>query len=185
MKRCPRCKQIKTLNEFNKNRSKKDGLTSYCRQCMSEKHRQYRQQNKDKLSLQKKRYYQKNKEKIILKASRYYQIHKDSVSLRKKHYQQQNRERISLQKRDRYYNPLTDKQFIRRLGNKQYMAYSSGGRHAHDVIAEKALGRRLKKGEVIHHHDGNGLNNKHNNLLICTRGYHTSLHGKIKAQALQ
>lgn len=33
MKRCCSCKQMKPLSEFNVNRSKKDGLASYCRPC--------------------------------------------------------------------------------------------------------------------------------------------------------
>jgi len=39
-KRCSKCKQIKPLSEFHKNKAaKKDGLTCACKQCKSEKHR--------------------------------------------------------------------------------------------------------------------------------------------------
>lgn len=34
-------------------------------------------------------------------------------------------------------------------------------------IAEKRLGRKLKKGEVVHHKDGNQHNNKPSNLQVC------------------
>ena len=34
-KRCPKCKEIKPVSEFNKNRTKKDGLNAYCRLCQS------------------------------------------------------------------------------------------------------------------------------------------------------
>lgn len=53
-------------------------------------------------------------------------------------------------------------------------------RREHVVIAEGVLGRRLRKGEVVHHIDQNGLNNEPSNLLICTAGYHTQLHNKIR-----
>lgn len=33
MKRCYRCKEVKPVSEFNKNRSKKDGLQGECRVC--------------------------------------------------------------------------------------------------------------------------------------------------------
>ena len=40
------------------------------------------------------------------------------------------------------------------------------GRHTHRVEAEKMIGRPLKKGEVVHHIDGNILNNCHSNLFV-------------------
>lgn len=45
------------------------------------------------------------------------------------------------------------------------------------MIAEKVLGRALPKDAVVHHVDGNFLNNKHKNLVICeNNGYHLFLH---------
>lgn len=49
-------------------------------------------------------------------------------------------------------------------------------RHKHKVVAEKALGRRLKEGEVVHHIDGDRLNYSNNNLLVCSARYHRQLH---------
>ena len=40
------------------------------------------------------------------------------------------------------------------------------GRHTHRVVAEKMLGRSLKRGEVVHHIDGNKRNNSPENLMI-------------------
>lgn len=39
-------------------------------------------------------------------------------------------------------------------------------RHAHRVVAERKLGRKLKPGEVVHHIDGNKLNYHPDNLMI-------------------
>ena len=52
-------------------------------------------------------------------------------------------------------------------------------RPEHTVKAEKALGRKLKTGECVHHFDCNPLNNKNSNLLICKTGYHLGLHAKM------
>src|SRR5215469_11125658 len=40
------------------------------------------------------------------------------------------------------------------------------GRHTHRVVAERMLGRSLLPGEIVHHRDGNKLNNDPLNLEI-------------------
>jgi hypothetical protein len=52
------------------------------------------------------------------------------------------------------------------------------GRHQHRIVAEKKIGRKLKKGEIVHHKDGNPQNNKPNNLLVMTQAEHAALHLK-------
>lgn len=52
----------------------------------------------------------------------------------------------------------------------------------HTLKAEKILGRRLKKGEGVHHWDMNKANNDNSNLLICTQEYHRWLHHQMAVQ---
>jgi hypothetical protein len=45
-------------------------------------------------------------------------------------------------------------------------AYSNGFVYEHILVAERALGRPLVRGEVVHHNDGDKLNNDPSNLTI-------------------
>jgi len=54
------------------------------------------------------------------------------------------------------------------------------GKHEHRQIAERLLGRKLRKDEVVHHKDEDPRNNKPGNLQIMTRSEHATLHGKLR-----
>lgn len=51
------------------------------------------------------------------------------------------------------------------------------GRHEHRVIAERLLGRPLKKGEIVHHKDGDKRNNTPSNLEVMIQSAHMRAHG--------
>ena len=50
------------------------------------------------------------------------------------------------------------------------------GRYEHQLVMEKKLGRMLRKGEVVHHDDGNGRNNAPGNLTLTDLAGHPLLH---------
>jgi hypothetical protein len=56
----------------------------------------------------------------------------------------------------------------------------NAGRRLHDLIAEMMIGRPLRHDEVVHHIDGDKLNNNLDNLEVMTRAEHTTLHKKGK-----
>jgi len=68
------------------------------------------------------------------------------------------------------------------ISGKYYKAVKIDGekRDLHRVIAEQRLGRKLKPNEVVHHIDGDKLNNDPDNLCVMTRGEHARLHLKGK-----
>ena len=53
---------------------------------------------------------------------------------------------------------------LRGTGTKGYI--KEFGRHQHRVVMEKIIGRKLRKGEVVHHEDKNKHNNVPDNLIL-------------------
>lgn len=70
---------------------------------------------------------------------------------------------------------------IIRNGNGYTDILQSDGkyRREHILIAEKALGRSLRVGEVVHHINGIKHDNRPSNLLICKNSYHRELHERM------
>ena len=52
----------------------------------------------------------------------------------------------------------------------------NGNVKEHRYIMEQYLGRKLKENEIVHHKDGNKLNNDISNLEVMTRSEHSKLH---------
>ena len=67
--------------------------------------------------------------------------------------------------------------------NPEISAPRINGRRAHRVIAERKIKRKLRKGEVVHHKNGDHLDNDPGNLQVMLRSAHISLHQKEKYDA--
>lgn len=75
-----------------------------------------------------------------------------------------------------------------KLGGNRYAVYAPthpyanlfGGSHIleYRLIAEKKIGRYLLLSEIVHHIDGNVMNNHPDNLDVMTQSEHARRHGK-------
>jgi hypothetical protein len=59
-------------------------------------------------------------------------------------------------------------------------ANSNGYVLEHRVVMENHIGRPLTSNEIVHHKDGNKMNNKIDNLELMLRTEHTSMHSKLR-----
>lgn len=62
---------------------------------------------------------------------------------------------------------ITEHGYIRVfVGIGHHLADSKGYAYEHRVVAEKKIGRRLQKGEIVHHVDGNKKHNTEDNIEV-------------------
>ena len=77
MKRCPCCGITKETSEFHKNKSSKNGLQSYCKECQRGKGLPFK--STDKILLERRKFYQKHREEILDKRSKYREENRDAI----------------------------------------------------------------------------------------------------------
>ncbi len=61
-------------------------------------------------------------------------------------------------------------------GGYRYISIDGHRIAFHRWVMEQKIGRRLTSDEIVHHVDGNPLNNDPRNLVILSRAEHTHLH---------
>ena len=61
MKQCSKCKEVKSIEEFDARRASADGLSASCKECC----KKYKTANKDKIKLRRKKYRKENADRIL------------------------------------------------------------------------------------------------------------------------
>lgn len=102
MKKCSKCGEVKPLEEFNKDKSRKDGRQVRCRECEKQRNRQYNKVNREQIAERKKQYHQDNREKQLEQNRQYHQDNRKKIAERKKQYCEANREKIVKRKKEYY-----------------------------------------------------------------------------------
>jgi hypothetical protein len=66
-----------------------------------------------------------------------------------------------------------------------YVKTENGWVAEHKLVAEKMIGRVLNPNEIVHHKNGNTVNNSEGNLLVVTRKEHMEIHARAELIGLQ
>ncbi len=84
-----------------------------------------------------------------------------------------------LEKKDRLFSGAEGRWLIQKPSGYEGTTLIEGRYvYEHRYIMEQKLGRLLKKGEVVHHLDGNRHNNDPENLEVCSASSHPKKHAR-------
>lgn len=130
-KRCPKCGETKSIEDFYNNKSRKDGRSAWCKSCDNasnkryiannrehireyerndyyknherhlRQHRESNERNKEKIKQARKEYYQQNRDEILARDRQYNQRHKKQISIRNQKYYQLHKEEFIFKARER------------------------------------------------------------------------------------
>lgn len=89
-KKCTKCGEFKDKSLFNKDRQKKDGLSSSCKDCI---HLKYLSRKEHYIRKAAKSYIE-NKEHRLNQLKEYYKKNKDKIDKKNKKYHKENKERV-------------------------------------------------------------------------------------------
>ena len=160
-KLCNICKTEKEHSEFYTNRTKSDGLQSYCKQCNKVAYGKWFKCSSCGLDFYiNHRNVSQRKTTLCKECVKPYVA--KIITLR-------NKERATgITYHDKGYQYVWDP-----TSPHKY-------KFAHRKIMEEYIGRKLTTEEVIHHIDGDKLNNKLENLVLATKRDHGLMHGSLE-----
>lgn len=76
-KKCSKCKEVKAVDEFNKNKGEKDGFSHYCRECTSEKNRKFRESNREAVLERERKSRERNREAVRERGRKYHEENRE------------------------------------------------------------------------------------------------------------
>jgi hypothetical protein len=108
-KYCPKCDKVKHISAFSKNKRKKDGLQSECKDCVHTRNVIYYQDHREEITAYQRwfskqfwekrtelrhRYTTANREKVAAAARKYHEANREKILEKQRRYHTENRERL-------------------------------------------------------------------------------------------
>jgi len=161
-KKCCRCQEVKPVSEFWKRARNKDGYGGACRSCET-------------------RYYKY--ERVCSKCEKKYVINHRNVKQRKTELCQECVFKRGAERLAERRKTLPVKDFFLSTKGYQYVREQKekhGYILKHRRILAEHLGRALERQEIVHHIDGNPMNNELQNLWLTDNSAHRKAHASIE-----
>jgi hypothetical protein len=118
MKTCKKCEESKDYSSFYKDKSKKDGLDIYCKECNKIRKAKYYLDNKERIDKRNSKWKQSNQDKLREDGKVYYQLNKEKTAENKKEYRIKNKDIIRIKNKEYWETTGREK---KRLRDKERM----------------------------------------------------------------
>lgn len=90
LKGCPVCGEIKQIDDFSKNKGRRDGIRSVCKICINAYSRRYRKNHPEITKEYDKTYYDKNKDRCKERSIKWKKLNRDKVKAHKERFMKNN-----------------------------------------------------------------------------------------------
>jgi hypothetical protein len=99
---CSKCKVVKVVAEFSKDKNRKDGFKYECKRCCAERSRKYHRENIDKMTGKGRKYRKENPEKESERHRKYRKENQEKINMvYRKYYQKHNEKMIERSRKDK------------------------------------------------------------------------------------
>lgn len=152
IKKCNKCKEIKSIEDFHKVKGGKYGVRGYCKECTRKQNKKYWKNNKERLKKrhreQQREYYKKNIKKIKEYKREYYKNNVEKIKERVSIWAKNNTEKIRKAKAIWIKN---NPEKIKEINKRKYGRRKLNSTIYLSSIISRSINHSLKNGKTDYH----------------------------------